>query len=43
MIISNYTLSYNMNEKNVLTNNDAAGFFTYVANGLYIKFKKRDK
>lgn len=43
MILSNYTVCYDMNEKCILNDNDAMGVFTYAADGLYIQFKKRDK
>ena len=38
MIFSNYTVSY----KNTSSDNDAIHVFTYAANGLYVKFKKRN-
>ncbi|XP_036138732.1 cytochrome P450 6k1-like isoform X2 [Monomorium pharaonis] len=38
MILSNYTLSY----KSTSSDNDAFHVFTYAANGLYVKFKKRN-
>ncbi|XP_029679683.1 cytochrome P450 6k1-like [Formica exsecta] len=41
MILSNYTVCCDMNKKR--TNDNAMGFFTYVADGLYLLFKKRDK
>lgn len=41
-ILSNYTMSYEMNKKRTLNDNDAIHVFTYAADGLYVQFKKRN-
>ncbi|XP_072757476.1 cytochrome P450 6k1-like isoform X2 [Anoplolepis gracilipes] len=41
-IFSNYTVYYNMKKKPILNDNNAVGFFTYIADGLYVEFKKRN-
>lgn len=42
-ILSNYTLCYETNKKDVLNDNDAIHIFTYATDDLYVQFKKRDK
>ncbi|XP_039304992.1 cytochrome P450 6k1 [Solenopsis invicta] len=41
-ILSKYIVSYETDKKHTSRNNDAFHVLTYVANGLYVKFKKRN-
>ncbi|GAB1863423.1 Cytochrome P450 6k1 [Camponotus japonicus] len=43
MILSNYIVCYDKNEKPTLKDNNEIHVFTYAADGLYLQFKKREQ